>query len=52
MLDESLVNSFNVPIYFPSPDDITKVVEKNDCFNIEKIELNCRSSFYKDYSQK
>ncbi|KAG5628300.1 hypothetical protein H5410_000017 [Solanum commersonii] len=39
MLDESLVDSFNVPIYLPSPDDITKVVEKNGCFSIENIEL-------------
>lgn len=38
-LDESLFNSFNVPIYFPSPEDMTKVVEKNGCFSIERIEL-------------
>ncbi|KAG5628286.1 hypothetical protein H5410_000003 [Solanum commersonii] len=41
MLDESLVDSFNVPIYLPSPDGITKVVEKNGCFVIENIELTC-----------
>uniref|UniRef100_M1C311 Loganic acid methyltransferase n=2 Tax=Solanum tuberosum TaxID=4113 RepID=M1C311_SOLTU len=39
MLDESLVNSFNVPVYFPSIEDMTKVVEKNNSFSIEKIEL-------------
>ncbi|KAK4736335.1 hypothetical protein R3W88_000032 [Solanum pinnatisectum] len=39
MLDESLVDSFNVPVYFPSIEDMTKVVEKNDFFSIEKIEL-------------
>ncbi|KAK4736353.1 hypothetical protein R3W88_000050 [Solanum pinnatisectum] len=38
-LDESLVNSFNVPVYFPSIEDMTRVVEKNDCFSIERIEL-------------
>uniref|UniRef100_M1AL51 Loganic acid methyltransferase n=1 Tax=Solanum tuberosum TaxID=4113 RepID=M1AL51_SOLTU len=38
-LDESLVNSFNGPVYFPSIEDMTKVVEKNGCFSIEKIEL-------------
>ncbi|KAF3647603.1 putative S-adenosylmethionine-dependent methyltransferase-like [Capsicum annuum] len=38
-LDESLVDSFNVPTYFPSPKDMTKVVEKNNCFSIERIEL-------------
>ncbi|KAM3218037.1 hypothetical protein P3L10_022566 [Capsicum annuum] len=38
-LDESLVDSFNVPTYFPSPKDMTKAVEKNNCFTIERIEL-------------
>ncbi|PHT97218.1 hypothetical protein BC332_33853 [Capsicum chinense] len=38
-LDEFLVDSFNLPMYFPSPEDMTKVVEKNGCFNIEKVEL-------------
>ncbi|KAM3327770.1 hypothetical protein P3S68_033819 [Capsicum galapagoense] len=38
-LDESLVDSFNVPTYFPSPKDMTKEVEKNNCFSIERIEL-------------
>ncbi|KAM3327764.1 loganic acid O-methyltransferase [Capsicum galapagoense] len=38
-LDESLVNSFNLPIYFPSLEDMTKVVEKNNYFSIEKMEL-------------
>ncbi|CAN4114015.1 unnamed protein product [Withania somnifera] len=39
-LDESLVNSFNLPVYFPSPEDMTKVVEKNGCFSIERIEFS------------
>ncbi|XP_004228938.1 loganic acid O-methyltransferase-like [Solanum lycopersicum] len=39
MLDESLVDSFNVPVYFPSIEDMTKVVEKNNFFSIERIEL-------------
>ncbi|PHU09073.1 hypothetical protein BC332_20933 [Capsicum chinense] len=38
-LDESLVDSFNLPMYFPSPEDMTKVVEKNGCFSIERMEL-------------
>ncbi|KAK4380601.1 hypothetical protein RND71_002463 [Anisodus tanguticus] len=38
-LDESLVDSFNLPIYFFSAEDMTKVVERNDCFSIERIEL-------------
>ncbi|XP_049415038.1 loganic acid O-methyltransferase-like [Solanum stenotomum] len=38
-LDESLVDSFNLPMYFPSLEDMTKVVEKNGCFSIEMMEL-------------
>ncbi|PHT30757.1 hypothetical protein CQW23_29677 [Capsicum baccatum] len=38
-LDESLFDSFNLPMYFPSPEDMTKVVEKNGCFSIERMEL-------------
>ncbi|XP_047250261.1 loganic acid O-methyltransferase-like isoform X5 [Capsicum annuum] len=38
-IDESLVNSFNLPIYFPSLEDMAKAVEKNDYFSIEIIEL-------------
>ncbi|XP_049415037.1 loganic acid O-methyltransferase-like [Solanum stenotomum] len=38
-LDESLVDSFNLPLYFPSPQDMTKVVEKNGLFSIERMEL-------------
>ncbi|XP_004253343.1 loganic acid O-methyltransferase-like [Solanum lycopersicum] len=43
-LDESLVDSFNLPMYFPSPQDMTKVVEKNGCFSIEKMELRYTKS--------
>ncbi|XP_019258619.1 PREDICTED: probable S-adenosylmethionine-dependent methyltransferase At5g38100 [Nicotiana attenuata] len=39
MIDESLVDAFNVPVYFPSAEDMTKVVERNGCFSIERIEL-------------
>ncbi|PHT60470.1 hypothetical protein CQW23_02833 [Capsicum baccatum] len=43
-LDESLVDSFNFPMYFPSPEDMTKVVEKNGCFSIEIMELTYAKS--------
>ncbi|XP_049388849.1 loganic acid O-methyltransferase-like isoform X1 [Solanum stenotomum] len=43
-LDESLVDSFNLPMYFPSPQDMTKVVEKNGCFSIEMMELRYTKS--------
>ncbi|KAF3618946.1 putative S-adenosylmethionine-dependent methyltransferase-like [Capsicum annuum] len=36
---ESLVDSFNVPTYFPSPKGMTRVVDKNGCFSIERIDL-------------
>ncbi|KAM3327767.1 hypothetical protein P3S68_033816 [Capsicum galapagoense] len=38
-LDESLIDSFNLPVYFSSPEDMTKVVEKNNYFSIEKMKL-------------
>ncbi|XP_059281478.1 loganic acid O-methyltransferase-like isoform X2 [Lycium ferocissimum] len=44
MLEESLVDSFNLPLYFPSPEDMTKVVERNGCFSIERIELTSLKS--------
>ncbi|XP_075078448.1 loganic acid O-methyltransferase-like [Nicotiana tabacum] len=44
MLDESLVDAFNVPVYFPSPEDMTKVVEENGCFSIERIDLTYSQS--------
>ncbi|PHT90832.1 hypothetical protein T459_05945 [Capsicum annuum] len=43
-LDESLVDSFNFPMYFPSPEDMTKVVEKNGFFSIEIMELTYAKS--------
>ncbi|XP_060196429.1 loganic acid O-methyltransferase-like [Lycium barbarum] len=39
IVEESLVDSFNLPLYFPSLEDMTKVVKKNGNFSIERIEL-------------
>lgn len=39
IVEESLVDSFNLPLYFPSAEDMTKVVNKNKHFSIEKMEL-------------
>ncbi|KAG5581371.1 hypothetical protein H5410_051998 [Solanum commersonii] len=39
IVEESLVDSFNFPVYFPSSEDMTKVVEKNGCFSIERMAL-------------
>ncbi|TMW87649.1 hypothetical protein EJD97_019668 [Solanum chilense] len=52
-LDESLVDSFNLPMYFPSPQHMTKVVEKNGCFSIEKMELtHPKSKLVDDFDAK
>lgn len=39
IIEESLVDSFNLPMYFPSAQHMAKVVEKNGCFSIERMEL-------------
>lgn len=39
ILEEALVDSFNVPLYVASPKDMTKVVNKNGYFSIEKMEI-------------
>ncbi|XP_055815382.1 loganic acid O-methyltransferase-like [Solanum dulcamara] len=39
ILEEALVDSFNVPLYVASPNDMTKVVNKSGYFSIEKIEI-------------
>ncbi|WCJ33642.1 S-adenosyl-L-methionine-dependent methyltransferases superfamily protein [Euphorbia peplus] len=38
-VSESAVDSFNVPIYVPTTNEVLELVEGNGCFNIEKIEL-------------
>ncbi|XVF03027.1 hypothetical protein REPUB_Repub04eG0225100 [Reevesia pubescens] len=37
LLSEDLVDSFNIPIYAPSPMEITELVERNGCFSIERL---------------
>ncbi|XWS34330.1 hypothetical protein CRYUN_Cryun21dG0030300 [Craigia yunnanensis] len=39
LLSEDQVDSFNIPIYAPSPMEITELVERNGCFSIERLEL-------------
>ncbi|MCD9561309.1 hypothetical protein HAX54_020366 [Datura stramonium] len=39
IVEEALVDSFNVPLYVASPKDMTKVVKKNGYFIIEKMEI-------------
>ena len=40
LMDEALVDSFNIPLYFPSPEEIIGLVERNGNFTIERIELS------------
>ncbi|KAL3379119.1 hypothetical protein AABB24_000037 [Solanum stoloniferum] len=52
-LDESLVDSFNLPLYLLSPQDMTKVVEKNGLFSIERMELiNIKSNLVDEADAK
>ncbi|XP_006367613.1 probable S-adenosylmethionine-dependent methyltransferase At5g38100 [Solanum tuberosum] len=52
-LDESLVDSFNLPLYYPSPQEMTKVVEKNGLFSIERMELiNIKSNLVDEADAK
>ncbi|KAL3347149.1 hypothetical protein AABB24_021030 [Solanum stoloniferum] len=52
-LDESLVDSFNLPLYYPSPQDMTKVVEKNGLFSIQRMELiNIKSNLVDEADAK
>ncbi|XP_068642078.1 loganic acid O-methyltransferase-like [Aristolochia californica] len=37
-LDEAKVNSFNLPLYIPSAQEIQKLVERNGSFSIEKMQ--------------
>ncbi|WMV06708.1 hypothetical protein MTR67_000093 [Solanum verrucosum] len=52
-LDESLVDTFNLPLYYPSLQDMTKVVEKNGLFSIERMELiNIKSNLVDEADAK
>ncbi|OWM90732.1 hypothetical protein CDL15_Pgr021037 [Punica granatum] len=41
---ESDVDSFNLPIYAASPQEMTELVNANGCFSIERMELTASSS--------
>ncbi|KAK3420777.1 loganic acid O-methyltransferase [Eucalyptus grandis] len=36
---EALVDSFNVPVYTPSPEEMTAITERNGCFSVEAMDL-------------
>ncbi|XP_026410137.1 probable S-adenosylmethionine-dependent methyltransferase At5g38100 [Papaver somniferum] len=37
IVEEAKVDSFNVPVYSTTPQEIKKLIERNGCFNIERI---------------
>ncbi|KAI7995260.1 putative S-adenosylmethionine-dependent methyltransferase [Camellia lanceoleosa] len=39
LINESQVDSFNMPLYIVRPKEMVKLVEMNACFSIEKIEM-------------
>ncbi|XP_028098560.1 probable S-adenosylmethionine-dependent methyltransferase At5g38780 [Camellia sinensis] len=40
MINEDEVDSFNLPLYATSPKEMTKLVERNGCFSIERMEVS------------
>lgn len=38
IISEEKLDSFNVPQYFPSPQEMEAAVKRNGCFSIERIE--------------
>ncbi|KAF8021160.1 hypothetical protein BT93_G1556 [Corymbia citriodora subsp. variegata] len=39
IISEAQVDSFNLPVYAPSPDEMTVLVESIGCFSIERMDL-------------
>ncbi|KAI3912789.1 hypothetical protein MKW92_046203 [Papaver armeniacum] len=37
IVEEAKVDSFNVPVYSTTPREMKKMIERNECFNIERI---------------
>lgn len=39
LLNEDKVNSFYLPIYFPTSKELEVIIERNGCFTIEKMDM-------------
>ncbi|XP_059666851.1 loganic acid O-methyltransferase-like [Cornus florida] len=39
LVREAQVDSFNIPAYCPSPKEISRLVEENGCFSIERMQM-------------
>ncbi|KAM7278458.1 hypothetical protein ACFE04_005592 [Oxalis oulophora] len=44
LISEAKVDSFNLPMYQPTPSELKALIEANDCFSIEKMETLVRSA--------
>ncbi|WJZ80583.1 hypothetical protein VitviT2T_000490 [Vitis vinifera] len=44
LINEAQVDSFNLPVYAPSQEQMTDLVKRNGCFTIERMELVYRAS--------
>mgnify|MGYP003702362733 CR=1 FL=1 len=40
MINEDEVESFNLPLYTTSAKEMTKLIERNGCFSIERMEVS------------
>lgn len=45
LISEDEVDSFNLPIYATSPEEMTELIERNGCFSIERMELTDPSAW-------
>ncbi|XP_057948315.1 loganic acid O-methyltransferase-like [Malania oleifera] len=48
LITEDQVDAFNLPMYSPSPIEMTKAIERNGCFSIERMVLNKPTSWIKN----
>ena len=38
LISEAHMDTFNLPVYFALPKEMTQLVERNGCFSIERME--------------
>lgn len=38
LIDEEKVDSFNIPLYFPTAEELKAIIERNGCFSIERMD--------------
>lgn len=47
VVSEAQVDSFNLPFYAASPEEMAEIVERNGFFNVERMELNDPAAWLK-----